>query len=100
MVEALYVAVRVGSDELVLAFLQQTLQRPILSLSLLQPQFLAPPFRSALPDPVIPQHLPASYDLLLPTAPLPGSGSGAAPAAQTAQAGAEAQPLAAALSAG
>jgi hypothetical protein len=100
MVEALYVAVRVASFELVLAFLQQAQHRQTLSLAGLQQRFRVPPRRSALPDPVIPQHLLASYDHLLPTAPLSGGGSGAAAAAQTAQAGAVPQPLAAARSAG
>jgi hypothetical protein len=100
MVEALYVAVRVASFERVLAFLQQAQQRQTLSLSGLQQRFRVPPRRSALPDPVIPQHLLASYDHLLPGAPLSSCGSGAAAAAQTAQAGAVPQPLAAARSAG
>jgi len=39
MVEALYVAVRVASFELVLAFLQQAQQRQSLTLSLLQQRF-------------------------------------------------------------
>jgi hypothetical protein len=102
MVEALYVAVRVASFELVLAFLQQAQQRQTLSLSLslLQQRFRVPPRRSALPDPVIPQHLLASCDHLLPGASLSGGGSGVAAAAQTTQAGAVPQPLAAACSAG
>ncbi|WP_228009034.1 hypothetical protein [Cyanobium sp. LEGE 06113] len=100
MVEALYVAVRVASFALVLAFLQQAQQRQILSLSLLQQRFRVPPRPSALPDPVIPQHLLASYDHLLPGAPLSSCGSGAAAAAQTAQARPLPQPLAAARSAG
>ena len=54
MVEALYVAARVASFELVLAFLQQAQQRQTLSLSLLQQRFRVPPRRIALPDPVIP----------------------------------------------
>jgi hypothetical protein len=61
MVEALYVAVRVASFERVLAFLQQ--------------RFRVPPRRSTRPDPVIPQHLLASYDRLLPGAPLSSSSS-------------------------
>lgn len=100
MVEALYVAVRVFSFELVLAFLQQAQQRQSLSLSLLQKRFRVPPRRNALPDPVIPHHLLASYDHLLPGAPLAGGGSSAAAAAQSAQAGTIPQPLAAARSAG
>jgi len=84
MVEALYVAVRVASFELVLAFLQQAHQRQSLSLSLLQQRFRVPPRRSTLPDSVIPQHLLASYDHLLPGVPVSGGGSGAAAAAQTA----------------
>ncbi len=66
MVEALYVAVRVASCELELAFLQQGQSRQNLSLSELQQRFRVPPRRSGLPDPVIPQHLLASYDHLLP----------------------------------
>jgi hypothetical protein len=100
MVEALYVAVRVASFELVLAFLQQAQQRQTLSLSGLQQRFRVPPRRSALPDPVIPQHLLASYDHLLPGAPLSGGGSGAAAAAQAAETRSLSQPLAAALPAG
>jgi hypothetical protein len=100
MVEALYVAVRVASFELVLAFLEQAQHRQALSLSGLQQRFRVPPRRNALPDPVIPQHLLASYDHLLPGAPLSSGGSGAAAAAQTAQAGAVPQPMAAARSAG
>ncbi|MCX5937775.1 MAG: hypothetical protein NTW02_06120 [Cyanobium sp. LacPavin_0920_WC12_MAG_62_9] len=53
MVEALYVAVRVASFELVLPFLN-------------------------LPDPVIPRYSLASYDHLLPRSPRRGSGSGPA----------------------
>jgi hypothetical protein len=97
MVEALYVAVRVASFELVLAFLQQSHQRKALSLSLLQQRFQLPPRRSALPDPVIPQHLLASYDHLLTGSPLSGGGSGLAAVAQTAETRALSQPLAAAL---
>ena len=100
MVEALYVAVRVASFELVLAFLQQAQQRQSLSLSLLQQRFRVPPRRTALPDPVIPQHLLASYDHLLPGAPLTGGGSGPAAAAQTAETRPLSQPLATALPAG
>jgi hypothetical protein len=100
MVEALYVAVRVASFELVHAFLQQAQHRQTLSLSGLQQRFRVPPRRTALPDPVIPQHLLASYDHLLPSAPLTGGGSGAAAAAQTAETRALSQPLAAPLPAG
>jgi hypothetical protein len=100
MAEALYVAVRVASFELVLAFLQQAQHRQTLSLSGLQQRFRVPPRRSAFSDPVIPQHLLASYDHLLPSAPLTGGGSGAAAAAQTAETGSLSQPLAAACSAG
>jgi hypothetical protein len=67
MVEALYVAVRVASFELVLAFLQQAQHRQTLSLSGLQQRFRVPPRHTTLPDPVIPQHLLASYDNLLPS---------------------------------
>ena len=59
---------RGASFELVLAFLQQAQQRQTLSLSLLQQRFRVPPRRSSLPDPVISQHLLASYDYLLPRA--------------------------------
>ncbi|WP_303246142.1 hypothetical protein [Synechococcus sp. HK05] len=97
LVEALYVAVRVASFELVLAFLQKAHQRKALSLSLLQQRFRVPPRRSALPDPVIPQHLLASYDHLLSGSPLAGGGSGLATPAQTAETRALSQPLAAAL---
>lgn len=100
MVEALYVAVRVASFELVLAFLQQAQQRQTLFLAGLQQRFRVPPRRSALPDPVIPQHMLASYDHLLPTSPFTGSGSSLTAAAQTAQAGAVPQPLATALPTG
>lgn len=96
MVEALYVAVRVASFELVLRFLQQAHQRKALSLSLLQQRFRLPPRRSALPDPVIPQHLLASYDHLLTGSSLSGGGSDLAVAAQTAETRALSQPLAAA----
>ena len=61
---------RVASFELVLAFLQQAQQRQTLSLSLLQQRFRVPPRRSALADPVISQHLLASYDHLLQPRPL------------------------------
>jgi hypothetical protein len=100
MVEALYVAVRVASFELVLAFLEQAQHRQTLSLSGLQQRFRVPPRCPGLPDPVIPQHLLASYDHLVPTAALSGGGSGPAAAAQTTQAGALPQPLAAAGRAG
>jgi len=52
LVEALYVAVRVASFELVLAFLQQAQHRQTLSLSGLQQRFRVPPRRRFLPDPV------------------------------------------------
>jgi hypothetical protein len=100
MVEALYVAVRVASFELVLAFLQQAQHRQTLSLSGLQQRFRVPPRHTTLPDPVIPQHLLASYDNLLPSAPLAGGGSGPATAAQTAETRSLSQPLAAPLPAG
>jgi len=100
MVEALYVAVRVASFELVLAFLQQAQQRQSLSLSLLQQRFRVPPRRRAFPDPVISQHLLASYDHLLPGAPLSCGGSGPAAAAQTTETRPLSQPLATALPAG
>ncbi|WP_231594901.1 hypothetical protein [Synechococcus sp. CBW1107] len=100
MVEALYVAVRVASFELVLTFLQQAQQRQTLSLSGLQQRFRVPPRHAALPDPVIPQHLLASYDHLLPGAPLSGGGSSAAAAAQTAETCSLSQPLATAVPAG
>ncbi|NBW63935.1 MAG: IS21 family transposase, partial [Synechococcaceae bacterium WB4_1_0192] len=100
MVEALYVAVRVASFDLVLAFLQQAQQRQTLTLSLLQQRFRVPPRRTTLPDPVIPQHLLASYDHLLPGAPLTGGGSGPAAAAQAAETRPLSQPLADALPAG
>ncbi len=97
IVEALYVAVRVATFELVLAFLQQGKTRQNLSLSALQQRFRVPPHRSGLPDPVIPQHLLASYDHLLPTAEPSGGVSGAAAAAQTAETRSLPQPLAVAL---
>jgi hypothetical protein len=100
MVEAFYVAVRVAPFELVLAFLEQAHNRQNLALSGLQQRFRIPPSRSALTDPVIPRHLLASYDNLLPGAPLSSCGSGAAAAAQTAQTRSLSQPLAAARSAG
>jgi hypothetical protein len=100
MVEALYVAVRVASFELVLAFLQQAQQRQSLSLSLLQQRFRVPPRRRAFSDPVISQHLLASYDHLLPGAPLSCGGSGPAAAAQTTETRPLSQPLATALPAG
>ena len=95
MVEALYVAVRVAAYEPVLAFLQQAQQRNALSLAAFQQRFRVPPRRSDLPDPVISQHLLASYDNLLPHAATSGRGCGAAAAAQRAQAGSLPQPLAA-----
>jgi hypothetical protein len=100
MVEALYVAVRVASSELVLAFLEQARCRQNLSLPALQQRFRVPPRCPSLLDPVIPQHLLATYDHLVPTAALSGGGSGTAAAAQTTQAGALPQPLAAAGRAG
>jgi hypothetical protein len=96
MAEALYVAVRVASFELVLAFLEQAHRRQTLSLSGLQQRFRVSPRCPGLPDPVIPQHLLATYDHLVPTTALSGGGSGPAAAAQTTQAGALPQPLAAA----
>jgi hypothetical protein len=100
MVEALYVAVRVASFELVLAFLQQAQQRQTLSLSGLQQRFRVPPRLSAFSDPVISQHLLASYDHLLPGSPLSGGGSGLAAAAQATETRPLSQPLAAAIPAG
>ncbi|MGB7563762.1 MAG: IS21 family transposase [Prochlorococcaceae cyanobacterium] len=100
MVEALYVAVRVASFALVLAFLEQVQRRQTLSLSALQQRFRVPPRCKSLPDPVIPQHLLATYDHLVPIAALSGGGSGTATAAQTAETGAIPQPLAAAGPAG
>jgi len=85
MVEALYVAVRMASFELVLAFLQQAQQRQTLTLSGLQQRFRVPPRRSARPDPVIPQHLLDSYDHLLPGAPLSSCRGGTAAAALAAR---------------
>jgi hypothetical protein len=96
LVEALYVAVRVASFELVLAFLEQAQRRQDLSLSALQQRFRVPPRCPSLPDPVIPQHLLATYDHLVPLAALSGDGSGTAAAPETTQAGALPQPLAAA----
>ena len=96
MVEALYVA----PFELVLAFLEQAHNRQNLALSGLQQRFRIPPSRSALTDPVIPRHLLASYDSLLPGAPLSSCRSGPAAAAQTAETRSLSQPLAAARSAG
>ena len=96
MVEALYVAVRVASFELVLPFLEQAQRRQYLSLSALQQRFRVPPRCPSLPDPVIPQHLLATYDHLVPLAALSGGGSGTAAAPETTQAGALPQPLAAA----
>jgi hypothetical protein len=100
MVEALYVAVRVASFELVLPFLEQAQRRQDLSLSALQQRFRVPPRCPSLPDPVIPQHLLATYDHLVPLAALSGGGSGTAAAPETTQAGALSQPLAAAGQAG
>jgi hypothetical protein len=100
MVEALYVAVRVASFELVLSFLEQAQRRQDLSLSALQQRFRVPPRCPSLPDPVIPQHLLATYDHLLPLAALSGGGSGTAAVAQATQAGALPQPLAIAGRAG
>jgi hypothetical protein len=95
MVEALHVGCRLATYEAVLAFLQQAQQRQILSLSLLQQRFRVPPRRSALPDPVVPQHLLASYDhLLLVHSQSAGGGGDAADAAQTAAAGTLPLPLA------
>jgi hypothetical protein len=81
MVEALYAAVRAASFELVFAFLRQGQSSQNLSLLSLPKRFRVPPRRRDLPDPVIPQHLLASYDHLLPTAAPSGGGSGAAAAA-------------------
>lgn len=100
MAEALYVAVRVASFELVLAFLEQTHCRQSLSLSALQQRFWVPSRCPSLPDPVIAQHLLASYDHLVPAAALSGGGRGPAAAAQTTQAGSLPQPLTAAGRAG
>jgi len=100
LVEALYVAVRVASFELVLAFLEQAQRHQTLPLSALQQRFRVPPRCPSLPDPVIPQHLLATYDHLVPLAALSGGGSGTAAAAETTQAGALSQPLAAAGRAG
>jgi hypothetical protein len=85
MVEALYVAVRVASFELVLAFLKQGQSRQKISLSALPQRILVPPRHRRLPDPVNPQHLLASYGHLLPTAAPSVGGRGAAAAAQTAE---------------
>jgi len=93
MAEALYAAVRVASFELVLAFLLQAQQRQALSLSALQQRFRVPPRCQDRSDPVIPQHLLASYDHLLPHAARSGSGSSTAAAVETAQAGPLSQPL-------
>ncbi|MFU8884991.1 MAG: Mu transposase domain-containing protein [Cyanobacteriota bacterium] len=100
MAEALYVAVRVASFELVLAFLEQAHSRQSLSLSALQQRFRVPPRCPSLPDPVIPQHRLAPYDHLVPGAALSGGGSSPAAAAQTTQAGPLSQPLATAGGAG
>jgi hypothetical protein len=96
----LYVAVRVASFELVLAFLEQAQRHQTLFLSALQQRFRVPPRCPSLHDPVIPQHLLATYDHLVPLAALSGGGSGTAAAAETTQAGALSQPLAAAGRAG
>jgi len=90
------VAVRVASFELVLLILEQAQRRQDLSLSALQQRFRVPPRCPSLPDPVIPQHLLATYDHLVPLAALSGRGSGTAAAPETTQAGALPQPLAAA----
>ena len=96
MTEALYVAVRVASFELVLSFLEQAQRRQELSLSALQQRFCVPPRCPSLPDPVILQHLLATYDHLVTLAALSGVGSGTAAAPETTQACALPQPLAAA----
>jgi hypothetical protein len=96
LAEALYVAVRVASFELVLPFLEQAQRHQNLTLSALQQRFRVPPRCPSLPDPVIPQHLLATYDHLVPLAALSGGGSGPAAAPETTQAGALPQPLAAA----
>jgi hypothetical protein len=100
MAEALYVAVRVASFELVLAFLEQAYRRQNLSLSALQQRFRVPPRCPSLPDPVIPQHRLAPYDHLVPGAALSGGGSSPAAAAQTTETGVLPQPLATAGGAG
>ena len=100
LAEALYVAARVASFELVLPFLEQAQRHQTLSLSALQQRFRVPPRCPSLPDPVIPQHLLATDDHLVPLAALSGGGSGTAAAAETTQAGALSQPLAAAGRAG
>jgi hypothetical protein len=97
IVEALYVAVRMASFELVIALLQQGQSRQNLSLAALQQCFRVPPRSSGLPDPVIEQHLLAFYDHLLPNAAPSGGESGAAAAAQTAEIHSLPQPLAVAL---
>jgi hypothetical protein len=66
LVEALYVAVRLASFELVLPFLEQAQRRQELSLSALQQRFRVRSRCPSLPDPVIPQHLLATYDHLVP----------------------------------
>jgi hypothetical protein len=96
MTEALYVAVRVASFELVLPFLEHAQRRQDLSLSALQQRFRVPPRCPSLPDPFIPQHLLATYDHLVPLAALSGSGSGTAAAPETTKAGALPQRLQAA----
>jgi hypothetical protein len=100
MAEALYAAVRVASFELVLAFLLQAQQRKTLSLAALQQRFRLPPRCSNHPDPVIPQHLLASYDHLLPRAARSSGGCGAAAATQAVETGALSQPLAITRTAG
>ena len=100
MAEALYVAVRVASFELVLAFLEQAQRRQTLSLSALQQRFRVPPRCQSVPDPVISQHQLASYDHLLSVAAPSGGGSSPAAATQTAETRALSQPLADALPAG
>ena len=100
MAEALYVAVRVASFELVLAFLEQAQRRQTLSLSALQQRFRVPPRCQSVPDPVIPQHQLASYDHLLSVAAPSSGGSSPAVAAQAAETHALSQPLADALPAG
>jgi len=83
-----------------LTFLQQAQQRQTMTLSLLQQRFRVPPLCSTLTDPVIPQHLLASYDHLLPGAALSGGGSGPTATDQTAVTRPLSQPLATALPTG
>jgi hypothetical protein len=80
MAEAHYVAVRVVSFELVVAFLEQAHRRQSLSLPALQQRFRVPPRCPSLPDPVIPQHRLAPYVHLVPGAALSGGGSSPATA--------------------